>query len=80
MRVSSSFSYRIAIPSRIDESENIDASYKDGILKVVFEKSKKNNRKKFRLKQIVKKAIWPFLLFVLSFIYRQQRSNFVQSY
>jgi len=50
MRASSSFSYRIAIPSRIDESKDIDASYKDGILKVVFEKSKKEQPKKIQIK------------------------------
>lgn len=47
---SRSFSYTISLDKKIDENQEPKASYKDGILKIVFEKSKKTEAKKINVK------------------------------
>lgn len=51
MRSQESYSYRVFIPSRVDENATPEATYKDGILKVVFEKSKYSKAHKIEVKQ-----------------------------
>lgn len=47
----SSFSYRIAVPGDVDEKKEIEASYKNGIMKVTFPKAKKTEPKKITIKK-----------------------------
>jgi HSP20 family protein len=47
----SSFSYRVAVPGEIDEKKEIEASYKNGIMKVTFPKAKKTEPKKITIKK-----------------------------
>ena len=51
-KASSSFSYRVIVPNEIDETKEIDATYKDGIMKVCFPKSKKTKPKKINIKKL----------------------------
>lgn len=46
-----SFSYRVAVPGEIDESKEPDAICKDGILKVIFSKTKEGTSKKIPIKE-----------------------------
>jgi HSP20 family protein len=46
----SAFSYRVAVPGQIDTTHEPDASYKDGIMKVVFNKTKQTQPKKITVK------------------------------
>lgn len=46
----SSFSYRISVPGDIDENEEPEATYNDGILRVVFKKTAKSEPKKIAIK------------------------------
>lgn len=50
-KASSSFSYRVAIPGKIDEKKEPDAIYKDGIMKVSFVKSGESKSKKIAIKK-----------------------------
>ncbi|MFA6119469.1 MAG: Hsp20/alpha crystallin family protein [Parachlamydiales bacterium] len=45
-----SFSYRVLVPSRVDENSTPNAVYKDGILKITFEKSKFSKAHKIEVK------------------------------
>lgn len=45
-----SFSYRILIPSRVDENSSPDASLKDGMLTIAFAKSKSAKAKTIDIK------------------------------
>jgi HSP20 family protein len=45
VKSSEKYSYRIAIPSRIDENQKPEASCQDGILKIKFAKSKADKTK-----------------------------------
>lgn len=45
-----SFSYRVTLPSQIDEAKEPQATYKDGIMKVTFVKSKQSQAKKISVK------------------------------
>lgn len=47
----SSFSYRVAVPGDVDESKEPDAVCKNGVLKIVFFKSKKGSSKKIPIKK-----------------------------
>jgi HSP20 family protein len=49
-RASSSFSYRVNVPGPIDEKKEPDASYRDGVLRVSFAKSRKAPAKKIPVK------------------------------
>jgi len=49
-RASSSFSYRVQIPGVVDEKKEPDAVYKDGIMRINFSKSAKNDAKKIKFK------------------------------
>jgi len=51
MKAQESYSYRVFIPARVDENSTPEATYKDGILKVVFEKSKSSKAHKIEVKQ-----------------------------
>lgn len=44
------YSYRVAIPARIDEQATPEATYKDGILRVVFQKSRAARAHKITVK------------------------------
>lgn len=46
-----SFSYSVALPDQIDESQEPEASYKDGILKISFQKSKASEAKRITIKE-----------------------------
>lgn len=48
-KASSSFSYRVAVPGEIDETEEPKASYKNGIMKVIFNKLVKTEPKKLKI-------------------------------
>lgn len=50
-RASSTFSYRVALPTRVDESVTPDATYSNGIMKVCFPKSKEEKAKKIPIKE-----------------------------
>lgn len=45
-----SFSYSIALPDQVDESQEPKASYKDGILKISFQKAKTSEAKRIAVK------------------------------
>lgn len=48
-KATSSFSYRVALPSAVDESSEPKATYKDGIMKITFAKSKQSQGKKIEV-------------------------------
>jgi HSP20 family protein len=45
-----SFSYSVALPDQIDENKEPDATYKDGILKINFQKAKSSEAKRITIK------------------------------
>jgi HSP20 family protein len=47
---SSSFSYKVALPVDIDEKAEPQATYKDGVMKIIFLKAKENKGKKISIK------------------------------
>ncbi len=47
----SSFSYRVMVPGEFDEKKDIEATYKNGIMKVTFPKAKKTEPKKINIKK-----------------------------
>jgi HSP20 family protein len=49
-KASRAFSYRIQIPGSVNEKKEPEASYKDGMIKVIFEKLKQNKSKKIPVK------------------------------
>jgi len=49
-KASSSFSYRISLPSQIDETQTPEATYKNGIMKITFAKGKKEKSKRINIK------------------------------
>ena len=50
-KASTSFSYRVLIPVEIDDSKEVDATYKDGIMKVTFQKTNESKPKKINIKK-----------------------------
>jgi HSP20 family protein len=50
LKAASSFSYRLPIPSKVDESKTPEAIYQDGILKVIFEKGNISKTHKIEIK------------------------------
>lgn len=46
----SSFSYNVALPDQIDDREEPEASYNNGVLKVAFKKAKNAESKKITIK------------------------------
>lgn len=50
-KASSAFSYHINVPGDIDEEQEVEADYKDGIMKVVFAKKKTSRPKKINIKK-----------------------------
>jgi HSP20 family protein len=46
-----SFSYSIALPEQVDENQEPEASYKDGILKISFPKAKTSEAKRINIKK-----------------------------
>jgi len=50
MKAQNNFSYRLPIPSRIDENVEPEATYENGILKVAFEKTKASKPRKIEIK------------------------------
>lgn len=50
----SSFSYNVAIPDQIDDREEPEASYNNGVLKVTFKKAKNAESKKITIKSDTK--------------------------
>ena len=51
-RSSQSFSYRVAVPGEINENVEPEATYKNGVMTVKFEKSPKSLPKKIAVKKI----------------------------
>lgn len=51
-KASSSFSYRIVIPVDIDEKKEVEATYKDGIMKVTFHKKSVSQPQKINVKKL----------------------------
>lgn len=49
-RSTSSFSYRVSLPSQVDESKEPEATYTNGVLKLKFAKSEKSTTKKIQIK------------------------------
>ena len=49
-KAASSFSYRVAIPGSIDENRHPEAVFKDGMITVTFEKTKKAEPKKIAIR------------------------------
>lgn len=45
-----SFSYSIALPEQVDESQEPEATYKDGVLKISFKKAKTSEGKRINIK------------------------------
>lgn len=45
-----SFSYRVAVPGEIDPSQEPQATYKHGVMKIAFAKSPKSQPKKIQIK------------------------------
>lgn len=50
-KASSSFSYRIAVPGNIDDKQEPDAVYKNGIMKITFAKIAETQPKKLNVRQ-----------------------------
>lgn len=50
-KASSAFSYRINIPGDADETKEIDAEYKDGVMKITFAKKNQSMPKKINIKR-----------------------------
>lgn len=50
-KASRSYSYRLALPSQIDEGKEPKAVYQDGVMKITFMKSKQNQSKKIKVKE-----------------------------
>lgn len=48
---SSSYSYRVVVPGEVDESQEPDATYNDGVMTVTFKKSIKTEPKKIAVKK-----------------------------
>lgn len=48
---SSSYSYRLLVPGNVDETEDPDASYKDGIMAITFKKVPIKEPKKIAVKK-----------------------------
>lgn len=51
-KATSSFSYRVALPSNVDDTKEPEATCKDGILKVTFAKKKSSQAKKIPIKGV----------------------------
>ncbi len=49
-KATSSYSYRIMVPGEIDESKGTDAVYKNGVMKVTFQKQEKVQPKKIEVR------------------------------
>lgn len=49
--INTSYSYRIALPSQIDESKQPKATYKDGVLNMIFEKAKQSIAKRISIQK-----------------------------
>jgi HSP20 family protein len=49
-KASTSFSYRLAVPGNIDENHEPEATYKHGVMKVVFNKIPESKPKKISVK------------------------------
>ncbi len=49
-KASSSFSYRVSVPGKIDESQEPDVVYKNGVLKVTFNKLAEVQPKKLNIR------------------------------
>lgn len=45
-----SFAYTISLPDQIEEKQEPEASYKDGVLKIAFQKAKTSGSKKISIK------------------------------
>lgn len=52
LKASRCFSYRIPLPNKIDEQTTPKAEYKDGVLKVIFNKSKASQPQKIKIEHI----------------------------
>lgn len=50
-KASSSFSYRLMVPGKIDENQEPTATYKNGVMKVVFQKIPESMPKKITVKE-----------------------------
>lgn len=50
-KASSAFSYHIRVPSDSDESKEIEASFKNGMMKVIFKKRNESAPKKIAVKK-----------------------------
>lgn len=48
-KASSSFSYRVQVPGLIDEKKDPEATYKDGVMKVSFSKTRESLSKKIKI-------------------------------
>ncbi len=49
-KASSSFSYRLAVPGNIDEKKDPEATYKNGVMKITFDKIPETQPKKIAVR------------------------------
>lgn len=49
-KASGSYSYRVQLPEQVDDKKDSDALYKDGIIKITFQKSVGSQPKKINIK------------------------------
>lgn len=45
-----SYSFNVSLPDRVDETQDPNASYKDGVLKISFQKAKSSQNKRIPIK------------------------------
>ncbi len=50
-KAANSFAYRVALPGNVDESQEPEAFYENGIMKIVFHKKKEYHPKKIQIKK-----------------------------
>ena len=50
-KATNTFSYRVAVPGEIEEHQQPEAVFKDGMLKITFPKTKKSEPKKIQIKK-----------------------------
>lgn len=50
-KATSSFFYRISLPTQVDQNQEPKATYTDGVMKISFQKTKQNQLKKISVKK-----------------------------
>lgn len=50
-KAANSFSYRVSLPSNVDETQEPEAYYENGIMKIAFDKKKEYHPKKIQIRK-----------------------------